>query len=144
MKRKAEATWKGGKSGKGILTTPSTVLNETPYNLKERFEAEDGKAGTNPEELIGAAHAGCFSMALSVELEKAGFEADTLNTKAVVSIDPVDGGFSITNITLNLTGKVPGISEDKFKEIANGAKKGCPVSKALNAVPIDLNITFES
>lgn len=144
MKRKAEASWKGGKSGKGTLTTPSTVLNKTPYTLKARFEDEDGKAGTNPEELIGAAHAGCFSMALSVELGKAGFTPDSLDTTATISIDPVDGGFEITSITLDLVGKVPGISEERFKEIANGAKVGCPVSKALKAVPLELNVTFQS
>ncbi len=146
MKRRATAVWKGdGKNGKGTLDSTSGVLAGTPYSARTRFENEDGKAGTNPEELIAAAHAGCFSMALSFDLTGAGFPPEVLETKATVTIEPQpEGGFAITHIHLDLTGKVEGINEAKFREFANGAKQGCPVSKALKAVPIDLDITFES
>ena len=145
MKRKANAIWNGtGKEGQGYLTGPSGVLNKTPYSFKARFENEDGKAGTNPEELIAAAHAGCFAMALSFAIQEAGHKADELNVDATVTVDQHDSGFSFTGINLNLKGKVSGMTEDKFKELANGAKAGCPVSKALKAVPITLDISFES
>lgn len=139
MKRKATAKWNGtGLEGKGVLTTPSGVLNGTPYNFTARFKDEEGKSGTNPEELIAAAHAGCFTMALSFQIVGAGFTPDELSTDAVINFDQVDGGFAITGITLKLAGKVPGISEEKFIELANAAKVGCPISKALSAVPITL------
>ena len=145
MKRKAHAIWKGtGQDGKGTLTTPSGVLDQTAYTFKARFEDEDGKAGTNPEELIGAAHAGCFAMALSFGLQQDGHEAEELDVTATISLDKVEGGFEIGSIKLTLKGKVPGISEEQFTEYANGAKSGCPISKALKAVPIDLDITFNS
>jgi len=142
MKRRATAVWKGtGLEGSGTLTGKSGVLNNTPYSTKVRFQNEDGTEGTNPEELIAAAHAGCFSMALSFQLVANGFTADELKTEAVVIIEKQEtGGFAITGITLYLTGKVPGISKEKFEELANGAKVDCPVSKALSAVPIDLKI----
>jgi osmotically inducible protein OsmC len=145
MKRRATAVWTGsGKDGSGHLSGPSGVLNETPYSARTRFENEEGKAGTNPEELIAAAHAGCFAMALSFGLSGAGHPPQKLTAKATVSINPQEGGgFAITHIQLELTGKVDGISEAQFTEFANEAKKGCPVSKALSAVPIDLDITFE-
>lgn len=146
MKRRATAVWKGtGKEGSGHLSSTSGVLDNTPYSAKMRFENEDGKAGTNPEELIAAAHAGCFSMALSFALTAEGYDPEELSTKAAVSIEPKDGGgWAIKHIQLNLTGKVSGIDEAKFTELANGAKEGCPVSNALKAVPIDLDITFKS
>lgn len=140
MIRKATAVWNGtGKEGKGSLTSTSGVLNTTPYSFAARFENEDGKAGTNPEELIAAAHAGCFSMALSFQLSGAGFTPDELKTEALVKIEAVEGGFGITNITLKLEAKVPNISQEQFIELANAAKAGCPVSKALSAVEITLD-----
>lgn len=140
MIRKSTAVWSGaGKEGKGSLTSQSGVLSSTPYSFSARFQSEDGKAGTNPEELIGAAHAGCYVMALSLELAGAGFSSDELKADAAVKIEPDNSGFSITSIHLTLEGKVPNISEDKFKEIAEAAKKGCPVSKALGAVSITLD-----
>jgi osmotically inducible protein OsmC len=133
MKRRAEALWKGSaQEGSGMLTTQSGVLHEQPYSVKLRFENEDGKAGTNPEELIGAAHAGCYAMALSVELGKAGFTPDSLHTEAHVNLEQVDGGWAITKVDLKLDASVPEIDEDQFDEIANGAKEGCPVSKVLD------------
>lgn len=133
MKRTAKAVWNGsGTKGSGTLTTQSGAFSEQPYSLKLRFENEDGKKGTNPDELIAAAHSGCFTMALSVELEKAGYTADTLETDAKLSLDQVDGGWEISKIALKLNATVPDISEDEFDKIAHGAKKGCPVSKVLN------------
>jgi osmotically inducible protein OsmC len=144
MKRKATAVWKGtGAEGKGVLNGPSGVLKDTPYSFTSRFKNEDGKAGTNPEELIAAAHAGCYAMALSFAIAEAGSVADYLDVKAEVVLDKVDDGFAITGIHLNLKGKVEGMEEEKFNELAKGAKEGCPVSKALSAVPISLDITFE-
>lgn len=143
MKRKATAKWNGtGLEGKGALSSTSGVLNGTPYNFTARFKDEEGRSGTNPEELIAAAHAGCFTMALSFQIAGAGFTADELVTDAIVNLDQVEGGFAITGITLKLTGKVSGMSEDKFMELANAAKAGCPISKALGAVPITLEAKF--
>ena len=141
MKRRSTAVWNGtGKEGGGKLSSTSGVLSDTPYSFAARFVSEDGKAGTNPEELIAAAHAGCFTMALSFQLGNAGFTADELTTEAVVTVENPDGtGFKIMNIELNLKGKVPGIDNDKFQELATNAKNGCPVSKALAAVDISLN-----
>lgn len=140
MIRRSSAVWNGtGKEGKGTLTSTSGVLSNTPYSFSARFESEDGKAGTNPEELIAAAHAGCFTMALSFQLTGAGFTPSELKTEAAVKVEQSEGGFSITSIQLNLTGSVPGISEEQFLELANAAKEGCPVSKALSAVSISLD-----
>jgi osmotically inducible protein OsmC len=140
MIRKSSAVWNGtGKEGKGVLTSTSGVLNDTPYSFAARFESEDGKAGTNPEELIAAAHAGCFTMALSFQLAGAGFTATELKTDAAVKVDQVEGGFKITSIKLTLTGQVPNISEEQFLELAKAAKEGCPVSQALSAVEISLD-----
>jgi osmotically inducible protein OsmC len=134
MKRTAKAIWKGtGMSGKGTLTTQSGAFDKQPYSVKLRFENEDGKQGTNPEELIAAAHSGCYAMALSVALEKEGYTADILNVDAVLSLDKQEEGWAITKVALKLDAKVPGIENDKFDELAQGAKKGCPVSKVLNA-----------
>lgn len=147
MKRRATAVWQGdGLSGKGSLTTPSKVFNETPYNFTARFKNEDGTAGTNPEELIAAAHAGCFNMALSFGLAGAGFTAKRLETKAVVTIEQDEGSndFSLTSIVLKLQAVVPNVSEEKFTELANGAKNGCPISKALSSVPQTLEIDFSN
>lgn len=143
LKRKAIATWKGtGLEGKGVLNSGNKFFNGTPYSFKTRFKNEDGKEGTNPEELIAAAHAGCFTMALSFAVSKAGFTPEELNTEAIVVLEPVEEGFGITGISLNLKGKVPGMKESQFIDLANGAKAGCPVSQALSSVPISLDIKF--
>lgn len=140
FQRTASAVWQGsGLEGKGALNGPSGLFNDTPYSAKARFQNEDGKAGTNPEELIAAAHAGCFSMALAFQLSGAGFTADELRTSAHIDMENSGGGWSFSKITLNLEAKIPGIDNDKFLELANAAKGGCPVSKALSAVPIELN-----
>lgn len=145
MKRKATAIWKGsGLEGKGTLSAPSGFFDESPYSFKTRFENEDGKAGTNPEEMIAAAHAGCFNMALSFQIAGEGFTADELNTVATVSLDKQGEGFSITGIVLDLKGKVSGMEEEQFTKLANVAKENCPISKALKAVPLTLNISFSS
>lgn len=137
--KKAEAVWKGDlKSGNGTMKLESGSY-EGKYSFATRFE---DKSGSNPEELIGAAHAGCFSMAFSNELDKAGFTPISVETSAEVTLDPSAGG--ITNIKLISKGKVSGIDEDKFQEIANAAKEGCPVSKALKAVNIELDATLEN
>lgn len=131
MKKTASAIWQGGlKDGKGLLSTESGALKQNPYGFNTRFE---GSPGTNPEELIGAAHAGCFSMALSMMLGEAGFTPDRIDTAAEVTLDQHDDGFAITAVHLVLRAKVPGASEAQFLEIANKAKAGCPVSKVLNA-----------
>jgi len=125
------AKWQGGlKDGKGWLTTKSGALSEQPYGFASRFE---GKPGTNPEELIGAAHAGCFTMALSKILGDAGFTATEMNTKAEITLEKQGDGFAITKSHLTLRAKVPGLDDAKFKELAGMAEKGCPVSKVLNA-----------
>lgn len=127
MNKTASAAWKGGiKDGIGSISVETGVLKDAPYGFKARFE--DGP-GTNPEELIGAAHAGCFTMALSGELGKAKLTADSLKTTATVTLDKVEGGFTISKIHLDLIGKVPGTDQAGFEKIANDAKIGCPVSK---------------
>jgi lipoyl-dependent peroxiredoxin len=131
MIKKAWAVWKGGiKDGIGSISTETGVLNEAPYGFKARFE--NGK-GTNPEELIGAAHAGCFSMALSLMLGEAGLTADRIETHAAVTLEKVGAGFEITASHLTVTAKIPGADNATFLEIANEAKAGCPVSKLLKA-----------
>ena len=131
MQRKASATWKGGlRDGKGVVTTESGVLATTPYSVHTRFE--DGK-GTNPEELIGAAHAGCYSMALSMILGEAGHTPEQIDTRAAVKLEKADDGFSITAVHLDVKAKVPGADEAAFADAAEKAKAGCPVSKVLNA-----------
>jgi osmotically inducible protein OsmC len=140
MIRKANAVWQGtGKEGSGTLTSPSTVLNNTPYSFKTRFENEDGKAGTNPEELIAAAHAGCFTMALSFQLSGANFTPTKLATEASITMVQENGGFKFKSIHLHLEATVPNISEEQFKELADIAKKNCPVSQALSAIEITLS-----
>lgn len=134
MKRRSSAVWNGsGPEGAGTLSMQSGVFDQQPYSAKLRFQNEDGKQGTNPEELIAAAHAGCFSMALAFQLTNAGFEAEEIKTDAVLKMEKGDSGWSIVSIALNLNAKVPGISEEKFMELAQAAKAGCPVSRVLNA-----------
>lgn len=141
MNRTATAIWKGTLTeGSGTLDTQSGAFNKQPYSFKGRFQDESGKSGTNPEELIGAAHAGCFAMQLSHFLAENGTPADELNAKAVVTYGPAaGGGFEITESAITLVGKVPGIDEAKFKELADKAKDGCPVSKALGAIKVSLD-----
>lgn len=130
IKRNGSAHWQGGLlDGKGTVSTASGVLSNTQYSFKTRFE---NGIGTNPEELIGAAHAGCFSMALSKQLEDAGMKAESIDTTATVSFDKVDGGFAIVEIHLDLTARIPGADQRKFEQAAEAAKAGCPVSKLFN------------
>lgn len=132
MKRHASAVWNGDlKGGSGSISSPSGVLKETSYSFRTRFE--EGVTGTNPEELIAAAHAGCFSMAFAHELSGAGFTPTSVATTATVTLDQVQGGFAITKVHLATEASVPGIDRAKFDEIAGKAKDGCPVSKVLNA-----------
>jgi len=141
MKRSASAEWKGGlKDGKGVISTESGVLANTQYSFSTRFE--NGK-GTNPEELIGAAHAGCFSMALSAQLGEAGMTPDRIATTAAVTLEKLDSGFTITAIHLTVKAKVPGADAAKFQTAANNAKAGCPVSKVLKAT-ITMDASLES
>jgi osmotically inducible protein OsmC len=141
MIRKARAVWKGtGKDGTGTLTSDSGVLESTPYSFKTRFENEKG---TNPEELIAAAHAGCFTMALAFQLQAAGLTATELNTEAAVSLDQDGAGFTITRSALTLRAKIPGITQEKFDELAREAELNCPVSKLMKA-EITLDATLEA
>ena len=141
MKRTASAVWHGGfKDGKGSITSQSGVLNNTQYGFNTRFE---NGPGTNPEELIAAAHAGCFTMALSAQLGEAGLTAESLTTNAAVTLEKVADGFSITAVHLELVAKIPGTDQKTFEAIANKAKVGCPVSKLLNAT-ITLEAKLES
>lgn len=140
IKRTSEAVWNGtGMEGSGTLSSTSGVLNQTPYSFKARFQNEDGKAGTNPEELIAAAHAGCYAMQLSFMLTGAGFAPTSLDAKSTLEMDQVEGGFKIARIKLSVVGTVPSISAEQFDELANKAKEICPVSQALSALPITLD-----
>jgi osmotically inducible protein OsmC len=131
MKRNASAVWKGGiKDGKGTISTYSRVLSDTQYSFSTRFE--EGK-GTNPEELIAAAHAGCFSMALSGQLGSAGLTAERINTTAAVTLEKTEAGFTITEVHLNVSAKVPDSDKQAFETAANNAKAGCPISRLLKA-----------
>ena len=137
IKRHASAAWQGGlKDGKGTISTESGALTAYPYGFATRFE---GVRGTNPEEIIGAAHASCFTMALSLILGEAGFKATQLDTAAEVTLESVEGGFAITAIKLTLKGQVPGADDATFQSLAAKAKAGCPVSKLLKA-----DITLEA
>lgn len=139
FKRNASAVWRGtGADGSGELNGPSGVLAATPYSAAKRFQNEDGKAGTNPEELIAAAHAGCYIMALSFRLSGAGFAPNELRCEATIDMDNSSGGWAFEKITLHLEADVPGIEAEQFMELAKAAKDGCPVSKALSAVTIEL------
>ena len=137
MKRKASAVWTGGlKDGKGTISTESGVLKQTQYSFGTRFE---NGPGTNPEELVAAAHAGCFSMAFSAELGKAGITPQSIESSATVTLEKSEGGFSVTSSHLEVKAKVPGADRGKVMEIANAAKAGCPISKLLTA-----NITMDA
>lgn len=139
MIRKAQAVWNGsGRDGTGNLTTDSGVLSHTPYSYKTRFEQGQG---TNPEELIAAAHAGCFTMAVAFQLQAAGKPAAELRTEAAVTLEPEGQGFRISKSALTLRGSVPGMDAEKFAEIARGAEKNCPVSRVLNAeITLDVQL----
>jgi osmotically inducible protein OsmC len=141
MLRKASAEWNGGlKDGKGTISSESGVLADTQYSFSTRFE--DG-VGTNPEELIAAAHAGCFSMALSGQLGNAGMTADSINTTASVTLEKLEDGFAVTKVHLDVTAKIPGADEAAFMTAANNAKAGCPISKLLKA-EITMDAKLES
>jgi osmotically inducible protein OsmC len=141
MNRKASAVWNGGlKDGKGRISTDSGVLQDTQYSFSTRFE--DG-IGTNPEELIAAAHAGCFSMALSGQLANAGLTAESINTSATVTMEKTDAGFTVTKVHLEVSAKVPNADEQAFETAANNAKAGCPISRLLKA-EITMNARLES
>jgi osmotically inducible protein OsmC len=140
MKTQGSAVWSGGiKDGKGAISTKSGALSGYPYGFAARFE---GKPGTNPEELIGAAHAGCFTMALSLILGEAGYTAEKMETTAEVTLDKVADGYAITKVHLTLKAKIPGADAAKFEELAAKAKAGCPVSKLLTA-EVTLDATLE-
>lgn len=140
MQSTASAVWKGGlKDGRGSLSSSSGVLSETPYTFSTRFE---GSAGANPEELVAAAHAGCFSMALSAQLGEAGLTAERIATTATVTLEKTDAGFAVTKVHLDLSAKVPGADRAAFDTAANNAKTGCPISKLLNA-EISLSAVLE-
>lgn len=141
MKKTASAHWQGDlKQGKGTISTESGALKENPYGFNTRFE---DAPGTNPEELIGAAHAGCFSMAFSMLLGEEDFTPDSIDTTATVTLEKQSDGFAITAVHLKMQARIPGIDQAKFEEIANKAKTGCPVSKLLNA-DITLDATLQS
>jgi len=130
MKRKASAIWKGDlKAGKGNISTESGALKDTQYSFSTRFESG---VGTNPEELIAAAHAGCFAMAFSAELGKDGLKADSINATATVTLDKTDAGWTVTESHLDVTAKVPGADKAHVLQIAEAAKSGCPISRLLN------------
>ena len=131
MKRSASAIWQGNlKEGRGSLSSDSGILKATPYSFATRFESAPG---TNPEELIAAAHAGCFTMALAFQLQTAGYTPTELNTEAAVSLDPDGAGFRITRSALTLTADVPGLDQATFAKLAEAAEKNCPISRVLNA-----------
>jgi lipoyl-dependent peroxiredoxin len=137
MKRKASAEWSGGlKDGKGTVSTDSGVLSGTSYSFTTRFEDQPG---TNPEELIAAAHAGCFTMALSGQLGNRGMTAESIKTTATLTMDKLEAGWTVTAIHLDVSAKIPGADQAKFDEAANAAKTGCPISRLLNT-----NITMEA
>jgi lipoyl-dependent peroxiredoxin len=140
MQRKASAVWKGGlKDGKGTISAPGGVLNNTQYSFSTRFE---NAPGTNPEELIAAAHAGCFSMALSAQLGEAKLTPESISTTVTLSLDKLDSGWTITTSHIDVVGKVPGADAATFQKYAEAAEKGCPVSKVLNA-KITMNAKLE-
>lgn len=141
MDKSASAHWEGDlQNGKGTISTESGVLKDSPYGFRTRFE---DAPGTNPEELIGAAHAGCFSMAFSMLLGQENYTPDSIDTKAVVTLEKQDDGFAVTQVHLDMRARIPGIDQSKFEEIANKAKAGCPISKLLKA-EISLNARLES
>lgn len=141
MQRSAIAHWSGGlKDGKGTISSASGVLKNTPYSFGTRFE---GQPGTNPEELIAAAHAGCFTMALSAQLGAAGMTAEAIDTTATVTLEKLDSGFAVTAVHLHVKAKIPGADQAKFDQAAKNAEEGCPISKLLNA-KITMDAQLES
>ena len=137
FKRISTAVWHGNVAkGSGTISTMSGAFKDQPYSANARFNSEDGQAGTNPEELIAAAHSGCFTMALAAQLTTAGHDPTELRTTATVTMDKQEIGWTITNIQLDLVGKVPGVTAEQFQTFADNAKKGCPISRALAATPI--------
>lgn len=141
IKKTGSAEWQGSlKEGKGTVSTQSGALTDNPYGFKQRFE---GQPGTNPEELVGAAHASCYSMALSMILGEAGYEAESIKTQATVTLNQDDGGFSITRVHLDTVARIPGADQAAFEEAAKKAKTGCPISKLLTA-EITLDAKLES
>jgi osmotically inducible protein OsmC len=141
MQRTASAVWKGGlKDGKGTVSGPSGALNQTPYSFSTRFEDQPG---TNPEELVAAAHAGCFSMALSGQLGAAGMTAESIHTKANLTMEKLEAGWTVTAIHLDVTAKIPGGDKAKFEQAATNAKNGCPISRLLNT-KITMDAKLES
>jgi osmotically inducible protein OsmC len=143
LKRTSTAVWQGtGPKGTGSISTLSGALKDQPYGFSARFQSEDGKAGTNPEELIAAAHASCFTMATAFQITNAGHEPTKLETVATVTMEKQDVGWTIVGIHLDLTGSVPNITDAEFQTFAENAKKGCPISRALAAVPITLAAKF--
>jgi osmotically inducible protein OsmC len=144
MKRKASAQWHGtGKEGTGSLSSTSGVLNNTPYSFLTRFMSEDGKAGTNPEELIAAGHAACFTMALSFQLSNAGFVPGEINTEAILNMEQGEKGWSVNGIHLEVNASVPGIDDAKFQELATSAKQNCPISRLLSTVEITMTAVLK-
>ncbi|TMO21703.1 OsmC family protein [Pseudoalteromonas sp. S4741] len=140
IKKSASSTWSGDiKKGKGYISTQSGALDNQPYGFNTRFE---DKPGSNPEELVGAAHSACFGMALSLALGEAGFNAENINTEAVVSLDEVDDGFAVTHIALEVNATIADISNEQFQALCEQTKKGCPISKLLNT-EISLNATLK-
>lgn len=140
MKRKGSAVWTGGlKDGRGVVSTESGALAEKKYSFSTRFE---GEPGTNPEELIGASHAACFSMALSGGLGKAGMNVERIQTTSTVTIDKTDDGFGVTGVHLDVTAKIPGADPQAFQKAAQAAKEGCPISKLLKA-PITMDAKLD-
>src|SRR5215472_15019833 len=136
MQRNASAHWSGGlKDGKGTVSSASGVLKNTPYSFATRFESQPG---TNPEELIAAAHAGCFSMALSAQLGNAGITPESIETTAAVTLEKTDAGFTVTKIHLDVTAKIPGVEAAAFQKAAQDAKTGCPISRLLKAAEITM------
>ena len=145
LKRNSTAVWRGkGPTGTGTLTTLSGAFKDQPYSANSRFQSEDGKAGTNPEELVAAAHAGCFTMALSFQLTNAGLDPTELKTVATVSLEKQEPGWTITNIHLDVEGNVPGVAADQFQTLAENAKKGCPISRALASTNITMSAKLAS
>lgn len=138
LKRRASAQWQGtGQAGQGALSAPGGVLNATPYSFGTRFA--EGVSGTNPEELLAASHAGCFTMAVAFTLQQQGFTANELNTEAVVYLETEAGALGITKVELKISGSADGVSPEQFAEIAEGAKKNCIISRALS-VPVELQV----
>lgn len=143
LHRSSSVIWHGtGPKGGGHISTQSGAFKEQPYSVNSRFVAEDGKAGTNPEELIAAAHASCFTMALAFQLTGAGFEPTELKTIATVDMDKLEAGWTIVGIKLVTEGKIPNVSAEQFQALAADAKKNCPISRALAATPIAMTATL--